>query len=63
MTMRDAAMEGLTVGLIAGVSAMVAITATHPSLPDLLDVWTSSLAGVLAGLVRFAAEMHYDGGK
>jgi len=54
MTVYDQLIESLVVALIAGVSALVAISATEQILPDLMDLYTVGLATALAFLVRFA---------
>jgi len=59
MTLQETAIEGVVVGLIAGISSLIAITATHTALPSMLDIFTASLAGLLAGFVRFGTLMGY----
>jgi len=54
MTIMEQVTESLIVALIAGVSALVAISATEQVLPDLMDLYTVGLATALAFLVRFA---------
>ena len=51
--------EGLVVGSIAGISALVAISATSGGFPSWYDAYTSGLAAVLAGLVRYATLRGY----
>jgi len=52
--------EGITIGVIAFVSALIAISATSGRFPCEYDLYTSGLAGLLAGLVRWATLSKYE---